>query len=52
MAYDAEVSSDAEMLNQDGCHVGLCFEELSELVEPEELEIAGEAEEDADEEAD
>lgn len=52
MADDAEISSDAEMFYQDCCHVGFAFEDLSEFVQSEQLEVAGEAEEDADEEAD
>lgn len=52
MADDGEGSSEAQMQNQDGADVGFPMENRSEIFEPDHLEAADEAEEDADEEED
>lgn len=52
MADDAELASDAEVLPEDGLDIGLDLEEASEVLEAKDLEVADEAEEDADEEED
>lgn len=50
MAYDSEVSSDSEMLFEDGFDIRIDLEDLRKVLEPEDLEAADEPEQNAHQE--
>lgn len=52
MAYDPQMPSDSEVFSENGFDVGIEMEDLSKVLETENLQAADEAKEDADEEED
>lgn len=52
MADDSEMSSDPQMLREDGGDVGIDLEDGGKVLEAEDLEVTDETKEDTDEEYD
>lgn len=52
MAYDAQMSSDPKVLAKDWPHIRVHLEKISEILKSEDLEVANQTEENADEEND
>lgn len=45
MAYDAKMSSDPQVLLQDGFHIGFCLENLSKVFHSKNMKITDQTEE-------